>query len=347
MKTALLGGALAFALWGAPALAGGGADGQKADEVGQRDCPPELIGTAECPEGVQDEGLGGAGESGTFGDDAYLDEPGAGQDLGTQDEGLGGAGDTGTFGDEGMIDEGAQEEPFPDDDSVGGSGELEGTPRHQEPAMEPAMEPRSDTWTGDTNNQVVVVSPGEERRGFEQRGVSVLLGGGVEGYTGQLAPEINPGPAWGVSAAFKPTRMFGMELGYSGAVNNIPGAGPDLLEGDSANITRHGGSAVATFGIGAAAVQPYLLGGIGIDRYIVNDAGGADLNFQSNTVGNVPVGVGLRTNVGNFTADLRGNYGILFEQEFAPQVGGTDLGDIGDRTPTGRYGAALRLGATF
>ncbi len=324
MKAALLGGALAFALWGAPAFAGGGAhggssmEGQEKDKIESQD----VGGSGEA--GQQDESL--QGES-LESDETWMEEPG-----------VGGAGDTGSEYDPNSVsEEPPSEGEFRDDDFVGGSGS-EGT------MSQPNTQPRSDVWVEQEDTQVTMREEREARPW--ERGVTVLLGGGVEGYTGELAPEINPGPAWGVGAAFKPTRIFGVELGYSGAVNNIEGtAGSDLLDGGDANVTRHGGHAVATLGLTPTAVQPYILGGIGIDRYIVNDA--AEAQFNNNTVGQVPVGVGLRTNVGNFTADLRGNYGILFEQGFAPQTGGTDLGDIGDRTPTGRYGASLRLGASF
>jgi hypothetical protein len=56
-------------------------------------------------------------------------------------------------------------------------------------------------------------------------------------------------------------------------------------------------------------------------------------------VGNVPVGAGLRTHVGDFTVDLRGNYNFLFDQEFS----GVDTG----LNETGRYSGTLNVGGTF
>lgn len=337
MKAALLGGALAFALWGAPAFAGGGAHGGSG-QVGQDQR------TQESQE-VESQDFGGSGEAGTLEDDSFMEDESLREDglespdAWSDEPGVGGAGDEGSlYGEPPAGEEVPNESEFRDDDFVGGSGS-EGT-------MTPPAEtqPRSDMWIEEETTTQVTMREEREERPWE-RGVTVLLGGGVEGYTGQLAPQINPGPQWGVGAAFKPTRIFGVELGYSGAVNNIDGSSGALLEGGDANVTRHGGHAVATLGLTATAVQPYILGGIGVDRYIVNEEARGE--FNNNTVGQVPVGVGLRTNIGNFTADLRGNYGILFEQEFAPGVGGTDLGDIGDRTPTGRYGGSLRLGASF
>jgi hypothetical protein len=66
-------------------------------------------------------------------------------------------------------------------------------------------------------------------RGEEQgadEGLYVLLGGGAEGYTGALAPSVNPGPAYGATVGYKPTDMLGVELGYSGGLNDIDLAGP-------------------------------------------------------------------------------------------------------------------------
>lgn len=179
----------------------------------------------------------------------------------------------------------------------------------------------------------------------DMRGVTVLLGGGVEGYTGGLAPEINPGPSWGVGVGLRPTKVVGVELGYSGAVNSIETSGRDALSSGNADIVRNGGAAMATVGLSATPVQPYLLGGVGFDRYNIrhNDTG----DFRDDTVGNVPLGVGLRSQVSNFTADLRGTYGVLFSQNFAEGEGNTHLSDLGDSTPTGRFGAQLRVGTTF
>ncbi len=132
------------------------------------------------------------------------------------------------------------------------------------------------------------------------RGLSLTLGGGVEGYTGGLAPELNPGPAYGVQAEFRPTNVFGLELAYSGAVNNLDAR----LRGGSTNspdLVRNGGQAALTLGLTATPVQPYVLGGVGFSDYNFR---GAAAEFRDDTVGNVPVGAGLRTHIGDFTADL-------------------------------------------
>ncbi len=170
-------------------------------------------------------------------------------------------------------------------------------------------------------------------------GLTMLVGGGVEGYTGQLAPTIAPGAGYGVTAAIKPGRVVGIELGYTGAVNNLRNDA-----GSGADIVRNGGQAALTVGLTATPVQPYLLGGVGINHYNVRgDTGAAGLKDDTN--GYVPLGLGLRTHIGDFTADARGTYSAMFSDDFSNVDTHDVLGVPVDRA--GRFGAMLSLGATF
>ena len=176
------------------------------------------------------------------------------------------------------------------------------------------------------------VSRDQGQRKGDMRGLTVLIGGGVEGYTGGLAPEVSPGAALGVTAAVKPSKVLGIEVGYSGAVNNLRadagGSGPDII--------RNGGQAALTLGLTASPLQPYVLGGVGINRYNVRN--GEALGFRSDTNANVPVGAGLRAHIGDFTADARLNYNFLVSNDFAP---------VAADTWTGRYTGTVNLGGTF
>jgi hypothetical protein len=185
-----------------------------------------------------------------------------------------------------------------------------------------------------------------EDKGGDKRGLTVMLGGGIEGYTNALAPQISPGPAVGVTASLKPTSVLGIEVGYSGAVNNIDtGSAGGAVDGP--DLVRNGGHAVATFGLMASDVQPYILGGIGVSRY--NVRGGFSEGFTDDTVGHVPVGAGLRTHIGNFTADARLNYNFLFDQEFAANVPERNIGAPGDSdfSEGGSYAGTVNIGVTF
>ncbi|NVJ10545.1 hypothetical protein HUW63_35735 [Myxococcus sp. AM001] len=178
----------------------------------------------------------------------------------------------------------------------------------------------------------------------DMRGLTFLVGGGVEGYTNALGSDINPGLGYGVTVAIKPTKVLGLELGYSGALNEfdqrvVTGArgGPDLV--------RNGAHVVATLGLGAAPVQPYVLGGVGLSRYNVR---APTLAFADDTVGNIPVGGGLRIHRGNFTADARLQYSFLLDQQFAANVPPGDV-TIGDRnfSSGGSYAGTVNIGATW
>ena len=87
-------------------------------------------------------------------------------------------------------------------------------------------------------------------------------------------------------------------------------------------------------GLTATPVQPYLLGGIGMNWYHVR-ASGAGLN--DDTSGNIPLGGGVRAYLGHFTADARLDYNIMFAD------------DLVDRTTTGggRYTGTISVGSTF
>ena len=177
-----------------------------------------------------------------------------------------------------------------------------------------------------------------------QHPVTVNLLGGVEGYSGKLAPRIQPGPNYGVSLAYDPFPFGGIELGYSGSVNELRSrvtggaqansGGPDLM--------RNGGYAIVTPGYafplnasGSDTLKPYALGGIGIDRY---DARGSTpgYGFADQTVGNVPFGVGLKARLGNFAVDARASYAWQFGNQFS----------FADANPL-RYQGQLLLGAAF
>jgi hypothetical protein len=217
---------------------------------------------------------------------------------------------------------------------------------------DPSLTPDDPTYVapdsddvGDTQVKVVTKDEDDEKNKeskSDMRGLTWMLGGGVEGYTGALAPAVNPGPAWGVTVALKPSKVLGLELGYNGAVNEIDN-GSSTGSAPGADIVRNGGQAAATVGLTASPVQPYLLGGVGINRYNVRGTGGG---FRSDTSGNVPLGGGLRTHIGNFTADLRANYNVLFDNQFA-SADTTDVAGADVTTNGGRYNGMLQIGGTF
>ncbi|AGC48712.1 hypothetical protein MYSTI_07440 [Myxococcus stipitatus DSM 14675] len=212
--------------------------------------------------------------------------------------------------------------PAPSQDAVGGSG---------------LSAPTADYRPTTDDLEPVEV---EKKDKNKISGVSVSVGGGVEGYTGALAPQLDPGPTAGVTAGFKPLKQVGVEVGYSGALNNIDSKrGP--VGGDSPDLIRNGGTAVLTVGVTPSAWQPYLLGGIGLSH--LNFRHGESLGYKDDTIGTVPAGVGLRGHVGHFLVDARANYNFMFDKDFAPglEPGAQDL------SGGGSYQGTISVGGTF
>lgn len=180
----------------------------------------------------------------------------------------------------------------------------------------------------------------------DMRGLTVSAGGGVEGYSAGLAPWIDPGVAYGVTVGLKPSRLIGLELGYSGAVNSIDASGAEALVG-SPELVRNGGQAVATLGLTTSRLQPYILGGLGLSDFNVR-FGGEALGFRDDTVGAVPVGAGLRFYTGTVSADLRTHYNVLFDEQFAPEAGVVNQDPLDANFVEGNsYNATLNLGFIF
>lgn len=173
-------------------------------------------------------------------------------------------------------------------------------------------------------------------------GVYALIGGGAEGYTGKLAPQVQTGFSYGVNVGYRPLTMLGVEVGYSGGITDVDTRG--LTDGgisDGPDIVRNGGQAAVVADLTDTKLQPYVLGGVGIEHFnIRNDNRGGALGFEDDTSAYIPAGVGLRYQMGKtLTADARVNYNFLLDQDFAPTTG-TNAGD-------GRYQGMLSLGGTY
>lgn len=182
-----------------------------------------------------------------------------------------------------------------------------------------------------TTQQVTLIQT-EEHRGGVKNGAYVMLGGGVDGYTGGLNHDLRVGPAWGATIGLTST-IIGVEAGYSGATNELSNRfGRDL--GTGVDVVRNGGHAALKLNLLPTALHPYVLGGIGLEHR--NFRNGEALGFESGTNGYIPAAAGLRWNVGVFTADLRFSYNFMFEDDFAP---GNPTGD--------RYQGTLMLGGTI
>lgn len=290
--------------------------------------------------------IGGSGLGDTTQDDAIIldqEDVAPVPDTGLMDEGVGGSGQAGQQNVQPKAGIPMQQGGMTlyctpvQGQATGGSGALQGDEQS-------SLQRDYDVQVGQVDDDIAsddafggsgydMKDEDEGQRKGDMRGLSVMVGAGVEGYTGGLAPEINPGATVGVLAAIKPSKVLGLELGYSGAVNNLDadvgGTGPDIV--------RNGAVANLTLGLSAAPVQPYVLGGFGMNWYNIRN--GEALGFTDDTSSRIPVGVGLRTHIGDFTADARVNYNVLLNEGFAPVAD--------DRLTTGSYQGTLNLGGTF
>ncbi|MBF5043588.1 hypothetical protein FGE12_14420 [Aggregicoccus sp. 17bor-14] len=179
----------------------------------------------------------------------------------------------------------------------------------------------SDATTYDTTNHA----------GPDRSGVYVLLGGGIQGYTGDLGDAISVGPEAGVYLGLQPFPLIGLELGYTGGLHNFKTNlrdGPDFI--------RHGAQAAVTLGAPLGAVKPYALAGIGVDFSTIRST--ALTNSNTDTGGFVPLGAGLNFAVGNFDIDARFTYHVLFDKASF---------NANQETGGGRYQAQLSLGFTL
>ena len=179
----------------------------------------------------------------------------------------------------------------------------------------------------------------------ELRGVSVVVGAGVEGYTGSLAPRVGVGPAWNLLIDFHPTSVLGLELAYVGAVNSVKFDNFGLITPRGADIIRNGGHAAVTFAFGPWLVQPFVLAGVGVTHYSVNQ-NAQNVGFSSTTAGYIPFGGGIRGQVDRVVIDLRGTWSLPFSDHLFP--GGTGQSTLGLNTGNyGRWTATLNVGGAF
>jgi hypothetical protein len=171
---------------------------------------------------------------------------------------------------------------------------------------------------------------------------TVNILGGIEGYTGALSSRLDLGPTYGVSVRWDGLAgWLGMELGYSGSGINLQLSPAFTPVGTS--IYRNGGYfdllpgiPLALNGAGTAVLRPYLLGGIGVDRFSVQNYAVTAVGYQSTTVGAVPFGAGVAFRSGPYVADARFNW-TWETGNFSP---------VGTTSPF-RYQAQLSVGVAF
>ncbi|MCP3143063.1 hypothetical protein [Pyxidicoccus xibeiensis] len=197
-----------------------------------------------------------------------------------------------------------------------------------------------EAWPGARESDTTETVRFDTREDRADTGIYALVGGGAEGYVGQLAPAVNPGLSYGATLGYRPMPFLGFEVGYSGGLTDVDAGDGGISDGP--DIVRNGGKALIVGNLTDTKLQPYVLTGVGIDTFNVrDDTRGRLLGFEDDTSSFVPAGIGLRYQLGNLiTADARVNYDFLLGQDFAPTTLDPGGGD-------GRYQATLSLGGTY
>jgi hypothetical protein len=143
-------------------------------------------------------------------------------------------------------------------------------------------------------------------------GFKVAALGGVEGYTGSIAPLIEPGPTWGAVHSAQATPVLGIELLYSGATNDV-----SSIALPEAKVVRNGAGVNLRFAL-PTAVEPYVYGGVAVSR--ANVSGVTDeTGYGDDTFGTVPVGGGVNFHAGAFNAGVRGGVDFPFDNDYLPE----------------------------
>ena len=177
--------------------------------------------------------------------------------------------------------------------ALGQEGSSTSTRTDQQTTTTSAQAPAAGTPGSDTvSTRSESVEETKVESGHWLKGAFVLVGAGVEGYTGSLASRVGPGPAWNLIFGIQPSSVFGLEFAYQGALNSVKFSNFGLSTKGGADIVRTAGQANVTFAFGPWKVQPFVLAGLGINHDSVSD-NARSVGFSNDTNGYIPVGGGL------------------------------------------------------
>jgi hypothetical protein len=159
----------------------------------------------------------------------------------------------------------------------------------------------------------VDVETGQDRAVIEVERQPLQLGVniGVNNFTGAAGDLTGAGAFFGVNAGVRPWRMMGVELGYEGSRNPV-----EAVDG---GLWRHNVSALAKVGpmLGQDQnIRPFLGAGVGLSY--INPTGDAEDSFRTDYVSEVPLALGVETQLGPVNAGVRATYRLLGGDNFTP-----------------------------
>jgi len=190
-----------------------------------------------------------------------------------------------------------------------------------------------------------------EDHGKKGVGLTVTGEAGIQAFSGSLSHSLRAGPAWGFDALIRPHIPVGLELRYQGASNQLFGSGNFWNGPREARVLQNGAQAMVHVPLAPdrSRIQPFVAGGVGISWYTLNES---VPGYQNDSVGQVPVGAGVNFQLrpadkaGALTLGVRGDYDVLFSNQFAPTNTVTDYG-IFTKQGGDQYRGELTLGGSF
>ncbi|QRK13224.1 outer membrane beta-barrel protein [Archangium violaceum] len=164
----------------------------------------------------------------------------------------------------------------------------------------------------------------------ERMPVQVGVNFGVNNFTGAAGDLTGTGALLGVNASVQPWRLIGVELGYEGSRNPV--------DGTQGGLWRHNVGALAKVGptLGQNQnIHPFVGAGVGLSY--INPSGDAEDSFRTDYVSEVPLALGVETQLGPVNAGVRATYRILGADNFTPDPDAN----------SNLFNASLMLGGRF
>lgn len=177
---------------------------------------------------------------------------------------------------------------------------------------------------------------------LERFGVSVALGGGVEGFTNDtLRASTDPGALLNLRVAVGTRSPFAIEGAYIGSVQTI-----DVLGIDSnALLVGNGLEGKLRLNFLDESVQPFAFAGVGWRRYSLRNT---DTNTSAvasdDDVLEVPFGAGIAYKIAGLQMDTRGEFRYATQEDLMPSLTPARGGDAAEMH---RWSINTNIGYSF
>jgi len=163
---------------------------------------------------------------------------------------------------------------------------------------------------------------------------SLSAGVGYGNWTGEPASDIAPGAGWNVNLDLDATQPVDLVVNYQGNVNSLTPS--DLDEFNIYNNQLAAAAQIQPVQIGD--VEPYVSGGIGVARASLAKNPRLNQQFQSDTMGVIPLAAGAQYDISNsIMIGAQAHLDVLFDNEILTQENKTDAD---------RWGFMINVGAT-